>query len=310
MKKIKLLGIPFNFGQPHPDVKDAPAFIRSLGLIDQLEGIATVTDLGNLDFSLCKKTPLPSSIKNERQSSMACELISKCIESENLQDTFLLNLGGDHGLALGTIHGLLSHRPGMVVVWADAHGDINTPATTSSGNFHGMPLSFLLGLCKNRKTFQWLKNILLPHKLIYFGPRDLDAGERKIIEELSIQYYSSADINRLGTKNILNKALQIADPFSRWPIHLSFDVDVFDSNDIFSTGTKVPEGPQLEEIFKLGNLLAQTGRLQSMDIVELNPAIGSQEQVLKTFFLTMEFIELTLKNAVISKEHLAMPHSA
>lgn len=310
MQRVKVLGIPFHFGQEHKDVKDAPAYFRTLGLLEQLDKIANVRDLGNLDFSLCKNAPVFSSIKNELKASIANELISKCIESEDLRNNFLLNLGGDHGMALGTIHGLLSHKPDMVVIWADAHGDINTPETTLSGNFHGMPLSFLLSLPKKRRAFNWLKYTLSPRKLIYFGPRDLDESEKEIIEELSIQYYSSEEINRIGTKKLLDQALEIADPQGRCPLHLSFDVDVFDTKDIHSTGTKVDHGPRLVEIFKLGKLLGETGRLQSMDVVELNPGIGTQEQVLNTFFLTMEFIEATLKKSIRQKDFFAMSTSA
>ena len=143
---------PYHFGQPHEGVKDAATVLRSLGLVDGLRDISKVIDLGNLDFSLCKNGPLPSSIKNEKKNAMANELISNCIASENLKDSFLLNIGGDHGMALGTIHGILSHRPNTIVVWADAHGDINTPSSSQSGNFHGMPLSFLLGIPKKKKA--------------------------------------------------------------------------------------------------------------------------------------------------------------
>ena len=113
-----------------------------------------------------------------------------------------------------------------------------------------------------------------------------------------------------GTKAILSEALKKADPSSTAPIHLSFDVDVFDRQDAPATGTPVENGPQLGELFKLGSELATTGRLKSMDVVELNPQIGNKEQILKTFFMTMEFVENTLKKAVIPQDFFAMPVTA
>lgn len=293
--KLNILGVPFSYGQPHTGVKDAAETLRHHGLFRRLRKIALPIDLGDLDLSFVSPPPAAGSlIKNEPASSWANQKISETIEQLSLKNNFLLNIGGDHGLALGTIHGILSHRPNTVVVWADAHGDINTPETSHSGNFHGMPLAFLLGLNQTAPLFSWIKNKLSANKLIFFGPRDLDSAEKRIIDELGIQYYSSEDINRWGAKDLLEKALYKADPFSESPIHLSFDVDIFDPNDVSATGTRVPKGPRLEEVFLMGGLLGQTGRLRSMDVVELNPHLGNKSEIQDTTDLTLDFIESTI----------------
>lgn len=286
MKHIKYLGIPFSAGQPHSGVEKAPDLLRRNDFLSRLP--VKVRDLGNLDFTLCGPGAC-GVVKNERRSALGNALISRTIETEKLNNAFLLNVGGDHGLALGTIHGLLHHYPDLVVVWADAHGDINTPQSSVTGNFHGMPLSFLIHGSQGREDFLWLRKYLRPERLIYMGPRDLDPAEKKIIQELGIQWYSSEDINQYGSELLLRNALRIADPEGKSPIHLSFDVDVFDSTDVYATGTRVDSGPLKEEMMKLGKYLGLTGRLRSMDLVEINPDLCHEMQTGETLALAMRF---------------------
>jgi arginase len=302
MKTIKVLGCPFSFGQPHFGVEKTPELLRELKLLDQLNAIAPVIDLGDLDFSLCHKFLPLETIKKSAQNSLANELISSCIEGEDLTQSFLLNLGGDHGMGLGTVHGLLAQNPDTVVVWADAHGDVNTPESSPSGNFHGMPLSFLMKVARDPVLFPWIKRTLLPSRLIMVGPRDLDQAERDIIEDLKISYFSSEEMNEFGARHLLKKALLEVDPEGRCPIHLSFDVDLFDSMDVISTGTRVESGPYMPEIFNLGKILGATGRLRSMDLVELNPKLGYDSDMRKTFLLAMEFTTFVVKHAMSGVE--------
>lgn len=298
MNNIKLLGVPFSYGQPRRGVELAAEALRDRGFLSELQSIAPTKDLGDIDFSLI------GTEKTAKNISLANELIHQCVSAENLSSSFLLNVGGDHGLALGSIHGLLSQKRSRVVVWADAHGDINTPESSTTGNFHGMPLSFLLGLAKDQKHFSWIKSHLAPHKLIFFGPRDLDSAEEKIIKDLSIQYYSSETINRCGTELILEHALKKADPYQDSPIHLSFDVDVFDGEDVQATGTRVMNGPHIKEVMKLGKILGETGRLQSMDLVEINPELADEWEVKKTLELATYFTQLTIEAAFLSSQRI------
>ncbi len=298
MKNIKVLGCPFSFGQPHKGVEKTPPMLRELKLLEHLNQIASVIDLGDLDFSLCQKYSPFESIKNSVQNSLANELLSSCIESEDLSASFLLNLGGDHGMGLGSVHGLLTKNPDTVVVWADAHGDMNTPECSPTGNFHGMPLAFLMQIARDPILFPWIKRTLLPSKLIMVGPRDLDPVEKNIIEDLQIVYFSSEEMNKFGARHLLKKALNQVDPEGRCPIHLSFDVDLFDSMDIISTGTRVESGPYMPEIFSLGKILGSTGRLRSMDLVELNPGLGMENEMLRTFYLAIEFTGFVIRHAM------------
>ena len=292
--ELNLLGIPFSFGQPFWEVTEAARCFRHHGLNSRLNKNFITTDLGDLNFNIETPSDGNSLIKNISAVSEANFQISRAIENLDLTNHFLLNIGGDHGMGLGTVHGVLSHNPETVVIWADAHCDINTPESSPSGNFHGMPLSFLLGIAFNTKHFDWIKNRLRPNKLIFFGVRDIDPGEQKIIDALGIQYFTSKDINHWGAKDLIEMALHKADPFNEFPLHLSFDVDLIDPAHLRSTGIHVQNGPRLEEVFLMGGLIAETGRLRSMDIVEFNPSIGTNEEIRAGIDLTLDFIELTL----------------
>lgn len=301
MRNLKLLPHTFDYGQPHRGVRDAYSFLKNEGLISRLKAFTDVIELPevNLPEKISEKSY--SKIKHDLQSAMGSKLISQRIASEDLSQSFLLNVGGDHGIGLGTVHGLLSHHPESVIVWADAHGDINTPDLSPTGNFHGMPLAFILGLC-HHPEFSWMKERLCSQRLILFGPRDLDPGEEAIISRLGIQYYSSQEINRVGAHDIISMALHRADPYGSLPIHLSFDVDLFDKYDIEATGTRVAEGPRLEEVFLMGGTLAETGRLVSMDVVEFNHQLSSHEEARKSAQTIIDFIGMTLEQAFIFNE--------
>jgi arginase len=301
MPKIQLLGIPFDYGQPKKGVRKAFRKLAERGLLNLLEKFSCV-EVSEIKFADRGEDSIQQNIRHASEASIASQLISRKIETLPLQNDFLVNIGGDHGMALGTIHGILAHHPNSVIVWADAHGDMNSPETSPSGNFHGMPLAFLLNQARHEE-FTWIKRFIRPEKLILLGPRDLDEGERELIRELKIQYYSSEDINLLGMDEILNLALHRADPHESSPIHLSFDVDMCDASDFFATGTRVAHGPQLEDIFLMASLLAQTGRLRSVDVVEFNPELGDEESIGKSAQLVMQFMRTILEQVFTERSY-------
>ncbi len=299
MRNIHITDIPFDLGQPHSGVRSALEYLKTAGLVDELRSSRPVIETRVEIARKIQDTDLR--IREARQVALASELISAHVARNYQKDSFLLNVGGDHGMALGTIHGLLHHHPNAVVIWLDAHGDLNTPETSPSGNFHGMPLAFLLGIASHPQ-FTWLRKVMNPNRLILIGPRDLDPGEVSAIRNNGIQYFSSEDLGRLGASELLSMALHRADPDGTAPIHLSFDVDVFDGADVVATGTRVPGGPSLEELFLLGGLLGETGRLRSMDIVEFNPELGTPEEVRASAGLVVDFAKSVILNAVTGND--------
>lgn len=270
---VKLLGVPFYFGQKDKGVVKTPAFLRSLGLRDILSHTMQFEDCGDLQFDHLMHDP--------SRVSKACEMMSTFISANYNLNEFLINIGGDHGLSLGTIHGILTCDPERVVFWVDAHCDINTRQSSVSGNFHGMPLSYLLNINPD-KDFSWIKKTLKPEKLVFIGPRALDQFEKDIIRELSIQFYSSEQVNDQGMESILMESLQKADPEKKHRIHLSLDVDAFDNEDMKATGISLGGGPKAEDLFYLCRTLKATGRLQSMDLVEFNMDLTNQEELIKS----------------------------
>jgi len=311
MNNIQILGIPFDFGQEHIGVRLPYSYLKDRHFINRLRPSCNIIDHHELPlpFKLKEKNEMKNSlIKNHELCSLANRDISDFIEALDLKESFLLNIGGDHGFGLGSIHGLLHHHKDMIVVWADAHGDVNTPESSLSHNFHGMPVSFLLGLARD-KHFNWITHGLIPKDLILFGTRDLDESEKFIIQKLGIQHFSAKEINRFGHKSLLESAIQKIDPYGTRPIHLSLDVDVFDPEDMTCTGTKVKEGPFREEIFGMGTFLGETGRLKSMDIAEFNPLFGTEEEGERSSELIISFLEsvlgaLLMKNDKPTRDYL------
>jgi len=277
MQKVKWLGVPFHYGQGNKGVAAASLFFRGIGLIQELEKVVTVEDLGDMTFNLMAERD--SSIRYEQTVAFACEHISNTVAKIDTKDDLLLVVGGDHGLSLGSIHGLLSKNPDTIVVWVDAHGDMNPPAASPTGNFHGMPVAFLLNQAGQHKAFSWVKHFLRPERLILLGPRSLDPEELRLIRELKITYHSTDEIHAQGIAQLLQAALKKLDPQGTAPLHLSFDVDACDPETMPSTGTLVSRGLDSNDLQALGQELAQTGRLRSIDLVEFNPFIGSPDDL-------------------------------
>jgi len=198
-----------------------------------------------------------------------------------LQRKFALLLGGDHSLSIGSIAGSASANPDLCVVWVDAHTDINTPQTTLSGNLHGMPVAVLLGLesCNVIPGFEMFEPCLTPNRVVYIGVRDLDPGEKQILRNLNIKAYSMHEVELYGIARVVQMALDDVNPERTRPIHLSFDIDGLDPREAPSTGTPVRGGLSFREGRFICEELNRTGLLVSMDLMEVNPAQGTSEDI-------------------------------
>ena len=222
-------------------------------------------------------------MKNPRAVSAVTQHLSNQVYEHAREGRFVLTLGGDHSIAIGTISGTakaMRERLGreIGVIWVDAHADINTPETSDSGNIHGMPLAFLTGLVSDKPDapFGWLQaeHKLSPIKLVYIGLRDVDRGEKKILRDNSIKAFSMHDIDRHGIGKVMDMALGWIGHDT--PIHLSFDVDALDPMWAPSTGTPVRGGLTLREGDFIAECVHETGSLVALDLVEVNPSLESQ----------------------------------
>ncbi|MBC7540223.1 MAG: arginase family protein [Bacteriovorax sp.] len=212
-----------------------------------------------------------------------------------LNDTIpLLNWGGDHSIAISTVGAFSCQYPDGFVLWIDAHADLNLPRKSLTGNFHGMPLSVLLNLEGiATEHFKWLRNILDPKKLIYLGLRDVDSYELSIIESLGIKTFFYEDILNLGINNIAEEILKITNGY---PLHISFDIDSIDPSFAPSTGVQVEKGLTPNDLNILGEQLSRNSRIQSIDIVEVNPSLGTTAQVDQTYLIAFNFLRSIFNN--------------
>lgn len=197
---------------------------------------------------------------------------------ETKKGRFMLNLGGDHGLASGTITGSLRTYPNLRVIWVDAHGDCNTPTTSPSGNYHGMPMAHVFGWIKkgDLKAFDWLDIHIKPENVVYIGLRDIDPEEKKLLAKDNVRYYTPYDIDNMGgIKFVMDdifKYLHVSKDDNN-PIHVSWDVDACDPSYIYGTGTKARAGLSERESHYILQRIADTGNLVSLDMVEVNPTL-------------------------------------
>ena len=277
-----------------PGVDAAPMALIEAGLIDQLKQDLefNVTYDGQIHaYSelMPQEDPDYRNMKRPKAVSAVTKALSKQAYEHALEGRFVLTLGGDHSVAIGTIAGTakaVRERLGrdLAVIWVDAHADINTPETSGSGNIHGMPVAFITGLAKedNEDIFGWIKDehMISVKKLVYIGLRDVDKGEKKILKEHGIRAFSMHDIDRYGIGKVMDMALGWIG--SDTPIHLSFDVDALDPMWAPSTGTPVRGGLTLREGDFIAECVHQTGSLVALDLVEVNPSLeteGAQETV-------------------------------
>ena len=190
--------IPLNVGQPYIGTCSAPQQLMEGGLVNTLTDLGWRIDIADphmFDQSKYSSSGYDnhSNPKNCRIAGQAMKDIEEGIVSYAKKDNFLLMLGGDHCIPIGTIAAVKRARPNTAVVWVDAHADINTPATSSSGNLHGMPLAFLLGLVENVNSlpsFEYFEPCLSPSDIVYVGLRDVDKGEKEIIKKLGIKAFT------------------------------------------------------------------------------------------------------------------------
>uniref|UniRef100_A0A0B6ZSF2 Arginase n=1 Tax=Arion vulgaris TaxID=1028688 RepID=A0A0B6ZSF2_9EUPU len=280
---LGVIGFPFSKGQPRNGTEHGPNALREAGVITNLQALGKcVVDHGDVELETVSRDEPVKHIRNPRSVGLGNKKLSESVSKILKLNQAVLTLGGDHSMAIGSINGHAQVEPNLVVVWVDAHADINTPLTSTSGNIHGMPLSFLVKELEDYvpKTpgFEWCKPCISVRDIVYIGLRDVDPAERLIIEKFGIFSHSMQEVDKYGIKEVLERALNQVDPSGTRPIHLSFDVDAMDPSLTPATGTPVPGGLSLRECFYLAEEIANTGRLSVLDIAEVNPLLSTEEK--------------------------------
>lgn len=277
MKNINIIGAPSTFGQRKLGVNFGPDAIRYAGIVDRIRRIGyKVVDKGNIDvpeINLDKFNSEQEGLRNIDEIVQVSENLSNAVSDSVQSGAFPLILGGDHSIAIGSIAGISKHYENLGVIWYDAHGDLNVPEESPSGNIHGMPLRVLAGDGDDR-----LVNVsnytpkVKPENIVLIGMRDLDTGEREYIKNNNIKTYTMADIDRFGIQQVINESIEhLKDKTDG--IHLSLDVDALDPAETPGTGTRVLGGLNYRESHFALELLHNSQLITSMDLVEVNPLI-------------------------------------
>lgn len=270
--KIRLIGVPMDLGQIHRGVNMGPSAVRYAGIANRLRQLGyTVNDAGNIQVPV-REALLEGGRENILPALKEASLWIYNAAKQAVEDeTIPIFMGGDHSIAIGTIGGISAvKRKG--IIWIDAHGDFNTPATSKSGNIHGMPLSILLGdghkeLVDNGRPGAKVK----PEDVVLIGLRDLDKEERDLIKKSGVRYFTMRDIDERGISHVMHDAVTILDHTDE--LHVSFDVDSLDPIEAPGVGTPVKGGLSYREAHLAMEIIADTGKVTSMDIVEINPML-------------------------------------
>jgi len=271
--EIDLIFAPIDIGQPSSGVRLAPDVFTENQLIETLEKRGWISH----SKWVTQRAVGDSAKHSLEEFSRISEIIASITAHSRERDRFCLTIGGDHAVALGSIGGLLKSNSKLGVVWVDAHGDVNTPSTSLTGNFHGMPLAGLLGIDDDNywlNNFDWLDKHLDPKRLVFIGVRDLDPEEKRFIEERKIKIVGMDEINNKGMNQIMDEVVDHLKTQGCNEFHLSYDVDAIDPSFFPATGTPVANGISANDAIHLVESLRLTGSLVSMDLVEFNPSLA------------------------------------
>jgi arginase len=281
---VHLLGVPLDLGGGRRGVDMGPSAVRIAGLGERLAAIGIrVVDRGDLAAPIPEtRTPRDPTKRYVREIARVCQRLYQQVQHSLAEGALPLTLGGDHSLAAGSAGASADFaasrgRP-VGLIWVDAHGDMNTPATTRSGNVHGMPLAALLGnepLELARIGGRSPK--VRPDRTVLLGVRDLDPLERDRIRASKVRVFTMQDIDKHGIAAVMKRALSIAGRGTAG-IHVSLDMDVCDPVIAPGVGTPVKGGLDYREAHTAMEMVAASGRLLALDLVEINPVLDVQNQ--------------------------------
>ena len=290
--QIVILGVPMDLGAGRRGVDMGPSAIRLAQLQQQLEALGhEVTDLGNVSVPVAESLAESLGARYLEPIRAVCEEVAGRIAALPA-DVLPIIIGGDHAVSMGTVAGAVrrgssragveasSSRPGLEgerigLVWIDAHTDFNTPDSSPSGNVHGMPVASLVGLGDQRLIdIGGAGPKVRPEDIVMIGIRSVDLGERDLLRGRGAHIYTMKDIDTLGMAQVATRALEHLANVTR--IHVSFDADSLDPSIAPGVGTPVQGGLTYREAHLLMELLADSGKVSSLDIVEVNPVLDRE----------------------------------
>ncbi|HLZ59595.1 MAG TPA: arginase [Ktedonosporobacter sp.] len=270
--RVCIIGAPMDLGADRRGVDIGASAIRYAGLSDHLHRLGhTVHDIGNLSIPQPESQPIGNPrLKYLDPIVEVSNELARLVTTALREGEFPLILGGDHSIALGSISGVARVHKKMGVIWIDAHPDFNTEETTPSGNIHGMVLAALAGLGNSQLTNVggWSPKVS-PDNIVIIGARDIDPGEQALLRTHHIHVFTMSDIDQHGFSQVLQQGTVLAGKDGQ-PIHLSLDMDSLDPREAPGVGTPVRGGLSYREAHLAMEMIANTGQLVSMDVVEVN----------------------------------------
>jgi arginase len=292
-QKVRIIGVPMDLGQSRRGVDMGPSALRVAGLQARLKQLGhQVEDIGNISVKQAEEMPY-----GEKRAKYMAEIAETCkdlaeIVQKSLEEGFVpLVLGGDHSIAAGAVTGVAAHfrkqKKQIGYIWLDAHGDMNTPESSPSGNVHGMPLAAVMGYgAPELVDLLGFKPKVEPQNIVLVGVRDLDVQERRLVKKSGVRVFTMRDIDERGMREVMADALKYATDDTDG-ISVSLDMDFVDPSDAPGVGTPVRGGVTYREAHLAMEMIADSDAMASMEIVEINPVIDEHN---RTALLGVELI--------------------
>ena len=305
---VSLIGVPTDIGAGARGASMGPEALRVAGIQPAIESHGlTVVDRGNLAGPANPWQPPTDGYRHLDEVVAWNDALHEAVYAELRDGHLPIVLGGDHCLAIGSISAVARHCRAtgrrLRVLWLDAHADFNTAALTPSGNIHGMPVASLCGLGPAALTgIGGHTPALQAHEVRQIGIRSVDAGEKRLVHETGLEVFDMRYIDEMGMRHTMEQALMGLDGNTH--LHVSFDVDFLDPEIAPGVGTTVPGGPTYREAQLCMEMIADTGRLGSLDIVELNPALDLRN---KTADLAVDLVESLFGKSTLMRQKAKTP---
>ena len=280
---VAIIGVPLDLGAGRRGVDMGPSAIRYAEIVQRLEGLGyQIHDTGDIPVRRDAIRHIPGIRMHyleeiERVNTDLCQRVSEQLD----RGRFPLILGGDHSIAIGTLAGIRQRTKQLGIIWFDAHGDINTPETSPSGNIHGMPVAISLGLGHERLTAIGGPDTRVNAKnFVQIGIRDLDPGEKIRLREQGVTVFTMHEIDRLGMAKVMEEAIRIAADGADG-VHVSFDMDAMDPLHAPGVGTPVVGGLTYRESHLAMEMLSSAKIVGSAEFVEVNTVLDHGNQTAK-----------------------------
>jgi arginase len=301
-QKVRIIGVPMDLGQSRRGVDMGPSALRGAGLQIRIKQLGhTVEDIGNLEVKQPEEMPVGEKrAKYLQEISDTCKDLAATVEKSLAENFLPLVLGGDHSIAAGVATGVASHyrkdKKQIGYIWLDAHGDMNTPESSPSGNVHGMPLAAIMGYGPSELVdLMGFKPKAEPGNIVIVGARDLDSQERKIVKKSGIHVFTMRDIDERGMREVMSDGLKYAMDDTAG-VAVSLDMDFVDPADAPGVGTPVRGGVTYREAHLAMEMIADTEAMVSLEVVEINPILDEHN---RTALLGVELVLSALGQKIL-----------